>query len=72
MRYGDPTPCECCGSTAAPVYPYGEADASGHMWHHVRCAECKAHCTSDDDGNPVHVVTKEEAQAAADAANLKS
>jgi hypothetical protein len=47
-------PCECCG-VVAPTIAYGEADASGHVWTHYTCEQCKRHCSSDEDGNPVHM-----------------
>lgn len=46
--------CECCGAGRA-TRSYGEADRSGHLWHHSVCEQCSEHCSSDEDGNPVHV-----------------
>ena len=47
--------CECCGKIA-PCTPYGEADSSGHVWTHYTCDACQNHCSSDEEGNPVHML----------------
>lgn len=49
-----PQKCNCCGQTA-PLVSYGEADRGGHTWTHSVCEPCRAGCTSDEDGRPLHV-----------------
>lgn len=46
--------CECCGKAAATV-AYSEPDSSGHLWQHSICEQCNEHCSSDEDGSPVHM-----------------
>lgn len=54
-RYGDPTPCECCGAAPA-TETYGEADDAGHVWTHHVCGDCRRDCSSDPaTGSPVHM-----------------
>lgn len=52
----DPTPqrCQCCG-LGKPTVPYGEADSTGHVWTYYTCEQCQAHCTSDEEGRPLHL-----------------
>ncbi len=50
-----PIRCECCGNCPATVV-YGEADESGHMWTHYVCVQCHESCSSDEHGNPVHML----------------
>ena len=59
-KYGDPDPCECCGELVphGGLIVYGEADRHGHTWTHYACERCYGHCSSDDDGNPVHVAAE--------------
>ena len=47
--------CECCGRDR-DLFPFGEADRTGHVWTHYVCHDCEQSCSSDDDGSPVHML----------------
>lgn len=48
-------PCECCGCADGGI-PYGEPDATGTLMTHYKCHECLDQCSSDEEGNPVHML----------------